>query len=599
MRLIEYYIRLFIRFAEIKRDSPTSVTRHAISKELACSERNVIHILNKMEAEKWIKVIRGKGRGNTTNITFFKTLEEMFEKHEKYSSKTEDIERLISILEHDTQLNESHQLINTCINQLFGTYSKLSRNVEDESEYLKIPYFRSLYSLDPSQVERQTERHLVKQMFNTLVTYNEEKEEIEPSLSHLWEIDRDGKTFTFYIRKGVSFHHSKRLEAEDVRFTFERLKKTPSNWIVKDLDTIKCFGKYVVQFTFTKSSFHWLLLITSPKCSIVPNNYANKSIDEFSKFPIGTGPYRIKEHESNFLKLSVHHEYFQERAHIDEIDIFILPSIEKYLNINDDINRDSIFYIPFTTMKDNNSELEYIERRRLSVKYLMWNMNREKIRTNEGMRRKLSAILNKTKMVNDLGYPRYEHANSFIKQHSSSQAGKYGHEPYDNIIKEPLTLLTYDLSPHREDVKWIQKECNKHGIKIETKQLPFSAFIDNVKDADLVLSEFVTEESEEISLYNLVESQTGVIYNLIDQENKAIIQRNLDNVFQKEEMQNRIEELKKVDTLLCESCITIPLYWTFQKALYDKNLLGVSLSTIGLVPFKDLFYRKQLGSYHK
>ncbi|MBM7095225.1 SgrR family transcriptional regulator [Bacillus sp. H-16] len=596
MRLIEYYIRLFITFAEIKREVQSSVTRHAISKELACSERNVIHVLNKMEDEKWIKVIRGKGRGNTTNITFLISLEEMFEKYEKYSPKTEDIERLISILEDDPQLNESHQLINTFINKLFGTYPKLPPNDGDESEYLKIPYFRSLYSLDPSQVERQTERHIVKQIFNTLVTYNEEKKEIEPCLSHYWEIDPDGKTYTFYLRKGVSFHHSKHLAAEDIKFSFERLKKTPSKWIVKDLDTIKCIGKYVVQFSFTKSLFHWLFLITSPKCSIVPNNYANKSIDEFSKLPIGTGPYRIKEHESNFLKLSVHHDYFQERAHIDEIDIFILPSIEKYLKINDDINRDSIFYIPFTTMKDNN-ELEYIERRRLSVKYLMWNMNKEKIRTNEGMRRKLSAILNKMKMVKNLGYPRYEPASSFIKQHSSSQDEEYDREPYDYKIKEPLTLMTYDLSPHSEDVKWIQKECEKHGITIETKHFPFSTFINNVKNADLVLSEFVTEESEEISLYNLVESQTGVINNLIDQQNKVTIQRTLNNAFQQEEIQQRIEVFTKIDALLCKSCIAVPLYWTFQKALYDQNLMGVSLSTNGLVPFKDLFYRKKLGSY--
>ncbi len=598
MRIIEYYIRLFITFAEIKRDRKTSVTRHAISKELACSERNVIHILNKMEDEKWIKVIRGKGRGNTTNITFLKTLEEMFERYEKYSPKTEDIERLISILEHDPQLNEIHQLINTFINKVFGTKTKLPHNSENENEYLKIPYYRSLYSLDPSHVERQTERHIVKQIFNTLVTYNEEKKEVEPCLSHYWEIDRDGKKFTFYLRKGVSFHYSKHLVAEDVKFTFERLKKTPSKWIVKDLDMIKCIGKYVVQFIFTKPFFHWLLLITSPKCSIVPYNYAYKSMDEFSKLPIGTGPYRIKEHESNFLKLSVHHDYFQERAHIDEIDIFILPSIEKYLNIND-INRDPIFYIPFTTRKDNNNQLQYIERRRLSVKYLMWNMNKEKIRTNEGMRRKLSAILDKMKMIKDLGYPRYEPASSFIKQRSSSQDGKYDGEPYDNTLKEPLTLMTYDLSPHREDVKWIQKECKKYGIMIETKQFPFSVFIDNVKNADLVLSEFVTEESEEISLYNLIESQTGVIYNLIDQENKMTIQRTLNNAFQKEEMQHRMEEFTKIDTLLCKRCITIPLYWTFQKALYDHNLMGVSLSTIGLVPFKDLFYRKQLRSYHK
>ncbi|WP_142303570.1 periplasmic substrate-binding domain-containing protein [Evansella halocellulosilytica] len=195
-------------------------------------------------------------------------------------------------------------------------------------------------------------------------------------------------------------------------------------------------------------------------------------------------------------------------------------------------------------------------------------------------------------MVNDLGHPRYEPASSFIKQCSFSKCGMYNEKVSTGNFNEPLTLMTYDLQPHIEDAKWIQQECKKHGITIEIKPLPFLSFIDQINDADLVLSEYVTEEAEEASLYNLVESQTGIIDNLIDSENKSIIQRALNNTFQQEKMQNRIEMLKKVDRLLNEECISIPLYWTFQKALYDQSLMGVSLSTIGLVPFKNLFYRK-------
>lgn len=352
-------------------------------------------------------------------------------------------------------------------------------------------------------------------------------------------------------------------------------------------------GKYIVQFTFNKPSFHWLLLLSSPKCSILPNDYAKKSAKEFSKLPIGTGPYKIKVHETNFLELKVHNDYFQERAHIDEVAIFVLPSIEKYLNV-EYVDLDSIFYIPFTTMKDHDKQFQYIERKRLSVKYLMWNMNKEKIRTNEELRRKLSDILNRRKMVNELGYPRNEPASSFMKQRSFSQSDKNYQESSDGTFKETLTLMTYDLPPHSDDAKWIQQECKRHGITIQTKYLSFSNFIDNVKNADLILSEYVTEESEEVSLYNLLESHTGVINNLIDFENKAIIEKTLNKVFQQENMQNRIEVLKNIDTLLCKSSITIPVYWTFQKALYDKDLMGVSLSTFGLVPFKELFYRKQL-----
>lgn len=386
MRLIEYYIRLFITYAAIKTDYPTILSRHTISNELECSERNVNHVLSKMEEKHWIKVIRGRGRGNKTKITFFKKLEEMFELYEEINPKTEDIERLISILENNDLINKNNLLVSMLLNKLFSTKDKSFYNGQDENESLKIPYYRSLYSMDPAQIERQTERHIVKQIFNTLVTYNEEKSEVESSLAHYWEMDHDGKTFTFYLRKGVTFHNSRTLIAEDVKFTFERLKHTPSKWIVQNLATITCIGKYVIQFTFTKPSFHWVHLITSPKCSIIPCNYANKSMEEFAKHPIGTGPYKIQEHSMNFLKLWIHDGYFQERAHIEEIAIYILPSIEKYLNIND-TDQELIFYIPFTIKKNNDPHLQYIERKRLSVKYLMWNMKKQKNTNKEGFKK--------------------------------------------------------------------------------------------------------------------------------------------------------------------------------------------------------------------
>jgi SgrR family transcriptional regulator len=66
---------------------------------------------------------------------------------------------------------------------------------ENDYEHLKIPYFRSFHSLDPSAVEWQSERHMVEQIFNfnTLVTYNKKRKKIEPSISHYWEEDNDGK----------------------------------------------------------------------------------------------------------------------------------------------------------------------------------------------------------------------------------------------------------------------------------------------------------------------------------------------------------------------------------------------------------------------
>ena len=51
---------------------------------------------------------------------------------------------------------------------------------------------------------------------------------IIPDLAHSWEIAKDGKTYTFHLRKDVQFHDGAELTSEDVKATFDRIAKPPA-----------------------------------------------------------------------------------------------------------------------------------------------------------------------------------------------------------------------------------------------------------------------------------------------------------------------------------------------------------------------------------
>ena len=51
---------------------------------------------------------------------------------------------------------------------------------------------------------------------------------IIPDLAHSWEIAKDGKTYTFFLRKDVQFHDGAEFTAEDVKATFDRIVKPPA-----------------------------------------------------------------------------------------------------------------------------------------------------------------------------------------------------------------------------------------------------------------------------------------------------------------------------------------------------------------------------------
>jgi ABC-type transport system substrate-binding protein len=66
-------------------------------------------------------------------------------------------------------------------------------------------------------------------MFDNLVRRDprDSGKTIIPDLAHSWEISKDGKSYTFHLRKGVQFHDGAELTSEDVKATFDRIAKPP------------------------------------------------------------------------------------------------------------------------------------------------------------------------------------------------------------------------------------------------------------------------------------------------------------------------------------------------------------------------------------
>lgn len=106
-----------------------------------------------------------------------------------------------------------------------GTALTLGLSLGAQAATLKMAYDADPVSLDPhEQLSGGTlqQSHL---NFDPLVRWNKDLE-FEARLAESWE-RIDAKTVRFKLRKGVSFHSGNKLTAEDVRWTFERLKSSP------------------------------------------------------------------------------------------------------------------------------------------------------------------------------------------------------------------------------------------------------------------------------------------------------------------------------------------------------------------------------------
>jgi peptide/nickel transport system substrate-binding protein len=78
-------------------------------------------------------------------------------------------------------------------------------------------------SLDPHAVTATNDFRILVNLYDGLVRFKDGTLEIEPALAENWEISEDGKTYTFSLRQGVTFHDGSQFNAEAVKFNFDRM----------------------------------------------------------------------------------------------------------------------------------------------------------------------------------------------------------------------------------------------------------------------------------------------------------------------------------------------------------------------------------------
>src|SRR5262245_20762557 len=125
---------------------------------------------------------------------------------------------------------------------------------------------------------------------------------IIPDLAHSWEISRDGKTYTFFLRQGVKFHDGGEFTAEDVKATFQRLIFPPQGFIsprtplFSAVEAITVRDAYTIEFTLREArpkafmlgtfASGWNVIVR--KKTLEDNNY---NLRQVLNYP-GTGPFR-------------------------------------------------------------------------------------------------------------------------------------------------------------------------------------------------------------------------------------------------------------------------------------------------------------------
>lgn len=173
-------------------------------------------------------------------------------------------------------------------------------------------------------------------MYDNLIRRNplDGGQTILPDLAHSWDIAKDGKTYTFFLRKGVKFHDGGDLTAEDVKATFARIiwppqgfssPRTPlfatvSDINVRDTHTVEFKLREARPQNFMLGAFAsgWNVIVR--KKTLEEHNY---NLRQVMNYP-GTGPFRhVKRIDKEVWVMERHPDYWNEGLpYLDGIEFY-------------------------------------------------------------------------------------------------------------------------------------------------------------------------------------------------------------------------------------------------------------------------------------
>ena len=166
---------------------------------------------------------------------------------------------------------------------------------------------------DPIQAADVATSEYIVEMFGGLVTLDT-KLAIQPDIAKSWEISQDGKTYTFKLRDNVVFHNSRRVTANDVKYSLERAAdpanasptvkaylggiaglKEKFDGKAKDISGVKVIDDTTIQITLNEPEDYFLAELAYPVAYVVDKEQIEKDPRNWTRKPNGTGPFKLAE----------------------------------------------------------------------------------------------------------------------------------------------------------------------------------------------------------------------------------------------------------------------------------------------------------------
>lgn len=176
-----------------------------------------------------------------------------------------------------------------------------------------VTYKDDVATLDPAIGYDWQNWSMIKSIFDGLMDYDPGTTNLRTGLAESYSVSDDGMVFTFKLRSGVKFHNGRVMNAQDVKYSLDRVTnpttQSPgagffgsiagfdaiSSGDATELEGVKAIDDSTIEITLSRPDATFLHVMALNFASVVAKEAVDAAGDDFGKNPVGTGAFKLGE----------------------------------------------------------------------------------------------------------------------------------------------------------------------------------------------------------------------------------------------------------------------------------------------------------------
>lgn len=450
-----------------------------------------------------------------------------------------------------------------------------------------------------------------------------------PCLAESWSISEDGKTYTFKIRKGVTFSDGEVCDANAIKANFDAIieNKERHTWLEMMNLLVGVSAPDAETFVIELSQPYYPMLtelgVTRPFAMISPKAMKNGSTKDGVEAYIGTGPYVLKESVTDeYAVFEANENYWGEKPKVKKITVKVIPDNQTRILA---LEKGEVDLIYGKNMIDADAVKKYKESDKFSValsdatstRQIVINTTNDILKdktvrqaiqhaTNRqaisdgifyGLEKPADTLYSKTVPYCNVGLTPYKFSQdkaSEMLEESGWVMGSQNVREKDGTPLKLTLLYNSDSVTEKTIAEYLQSEYGKLGIGLEIKGEEEQSYRDNMKSGnfDMVFNIcWGLPYDPQSSLAGMRQPVYGDYAAQQGLEDKAEIDNAIKEIMVSTDEEKRQELYRFVLTRLHEDAVYIPLTYECNKAIYRSDLKGVGFTqTQYEVPFAQMYF---------